>query len=47
MKPFAPLDTLAGVAAFVCALAVFLAAALDLPAAAAGPVTVPATGTAR
>lgn len=43
MKPIAPLDTLAGVAAFACALAVFLAAALDAPAAAAAP----AVGTAR
>ena len=43
MKPIAPLDTLAGVAAFACARAVFLAAALDAPAAAAAP----AVGTAR
>jgi hypothetical protein len=37
------LDTLAGLAAFTCALAVFLAAALDVPDAAASPAAAAAT----
>jgi hypothetical protein len=46
MKPITPLDTFAGIAAFACALAVFLTAALDVPDAAASP-TAPTVGSAR
>lgn len=47
MKPITSLDNLAGVAAFVCALAVFLGAALDPPAAVAAPAAAPAVGSAQ
>lgn len=46
MTPLDPLEPFAGIAAFVCALAVFLGAALDGPDAAA-PVLAPIVGSAR
>lgn len=47
MKPIAPLDTLAGVVALVCALTVFIGAALDAPAAAAAPPVAAAAPSVR
>jgi hypothetical protein len=46
MTSLDPLEPLAGIAAFVCALAVFLGAALDGPDVTA-PVSAPIVGSAR
>lgn len=46
MTPLDTLEPLAGIAAFVCALAVFLGAALDGPDVAM-PVPAPIVGSAR
>jgi hypothetical protein len=47
MTTIARLDPLCGIAAFLCALAVFLATALDGPDAVAVPVTTAAVGSTR